>query len=106
MGFDAIGLRKMGSGRKRVEVKRIVKKGITTPIYERQEDEESSRISGANQNDRTSNFEDQNGDFGVSRKKLGVKNCKNNDAKMLNAASFVTFGADYKGPLHHPPRHN
>ncbi|KAA0054746.1 hypothetical protein IC582_016255 [Cucumis melo] len=46
VGFDAIGLRKMGSGRKRVEVKRIVKKGITTPIYERQEDEESSRISG------------------------------------------------------------
>lgn len=95
----------MGNGRKRVEVKRIMRKETTTND-EREEDQESSRISGANHYDRTCNFEDQKGDFGVtSRKNMGVKNCKN-AAKKLNVAGFVTFGADYKGPLHHPPKHN
>lgn len=105
MGFDAIGLRKMGNGRKRVAVKKEI---ITTTNDEREEDHEeiSSRISGANQYDRTCNFEDQKGDFGVlSRKNMGVKKCKN-ATKKLNVAGFVTFGADYKGPLHHPPKHN
>lgn len=105
MGFDAIGLRKMGNGRKRVAVKKEI---ITTTNDEREEDHEeiSSRISGANQYDRTCNFEDQKGDLGVlSRKNMGVKKCKN-ATKKLNVAGFVTFGADYKGPLHHPPKHN
>lgn len=107
MGFDGIGMRKMGNGRKRVAMKRIMRRETATND-EREEDEEiSSRISGANQYDRTCNFEDdQKGDFGVGRKNMGVKNCKNAAAKKLNVAGFVTFGADYKGPLHHPPKHN
>lgn len=45
VGFDAIGLRKMGNGRKRVAVKKEI---ITTTNDEREEDHEeiSSRISG------------------------------------------------------------
>lgn len=107
MGLDAIGLRKMGNGRKRVAVKRMMRKlEIATNDDQREEeqDQESSRIiSGANHSDRsTCNFEDQKGDhFGVSRK-MGDKNCK----KSLNVGGFATFGADYKGPFHHPPKHN
>ena len=95
MGFDGIGLRKMGNGRKRM---------MRNDERDDEQVQDSSRISGANHYD--SNFEDQKKDFGVNRKKLGIKNCKNVDAKKLNLAGFVTFGADYKGPLHHPPKHN
>ncbi|KAG7036774.1 hypothetical protein SDJN02_00394, partial [Cucurbita argyrosperma subsp. argyrosperma] len=81
VGFDGIGLRKMGSARKRI---------MRNDERDDQQVQDSSRISGANHYD--SNFEDQKKDFGVNRKNLGIKNCKNVDAKKLNLAGFVTFG--------------
>lgn len=97
MGFDAMNMRKMGSGRMRVAINRIMRRESTTNDEREEEDQESSRISGV----KNCNLEDEKGDFGVG----SVKNCKNGGRK-LNVAGFVTFGADYKGPLHHPPKHN
>ncbi|XP_022956105.1 uncharacterized protein LOC111457897 isoform X2 [Cucurbita moschata] len=49
VGFDAMNMRKMGNGRMRVAIKRIMRRESTTnDEREEEEDQESSRISGQN----------------------------------------------------------
>ncbi|KAG7018189.1 hypothetical protein SDJN02_20057, partial [Cucurbita argyrosperma subsp. argyrosperma] len=88
VGFDAMNMRKMGNGRMRVAIKRIMRRESTTnDEREEEEDQESSRISGV----KNCNLEDEKGDFGVG----SVKNCKNGGRKR-NVAGFVTFGQNTK----------
>ncbi|KAG6581710.1 hypothetical protein SDJN03_21712, partial [Cucurbita argyrosperma subsp. sororia] len=64
VGFDAMNMRKMGNGRMRVAIKRIMRRESTTnDEREEEEDQESSRISGV----KNCNLEDEKGDFGVGQ---------------------------------------
>lgn len=56
----------------------------------------ASKNSGANLCDGKCEIEGKGG-FNV---KYG------NENRSVETAEFVAFGADYRGPNHHPPKHN
>ncbi|OMP03043.1 hypothetical protein COLO4_10645 [Corchorus olitorius] len=59
----------------------------------------ASKNSGANRSDGKCDFEEK----GVKCKSW---NESNSLAPRVEPAEFVAFGADYRGPKRHPPKHN
>lgn len=60
----------------------------------------ASKNSGANRSDGKCDFEEK-GAFNVK-----CKSWDGSSTPKVETAHFVAFGADYRGPKRHPPKHN